>query len=177
MKTESGQSVGIAGRRVALLALIVCGLVLVPFSRALANGGQALGAQRPFVGTWYLALEAGPFAPVFDGLVLSGVMQIHGDRTFMLNDAGDFAADSFSPMPTFATAQYGAWERVPGRDSRGARVIRGTTLFLEAAKPSGEAVGWSKVVFEIRAVSNDRLEGTINAFFLPCTNACRCRRH
>ena len=123
---------------------------------------------RHIVGTWYLALDAGPFDPALAGTYLSGIAQFHRDHTFMISDAGDFAADSF--LPTLATPQYGAW-RFAQMTAHSSRKFEGTALSLEAHKDTGEPLGWNKVHFSFELVGANRASGTINVYFLPCNVA------
>lgn len=152
-----------AWRSVVAVGLALTMLVCGPHAHAQDRYGA-----RNIVGTWYLALDAGAFDPGLAGTVLSGLAQFHPDRTFMVSDAGDFGADSF--LPTLASPQYGAWRlRLSG--SSWAREIVGTSIFIEAHKVTGEALGWNKVQFNIRMVGQNRAAGTISAFFLPCNDA------
>ena len=151
------------GLRVAVATIALTMLMVGP--NAQAEGGHD---GRQIVGNWYLALDAGPFDPNLAGTFLAGLAQFHRDRTFMLNDAGDFGAASF--LPTFATAQYGSW-RLRSSGGHRNRIIEGTAIHLEAHRDTGELLGWNKVQFSFHMVNKNRAEGTINAFFLPCTDA------
>ncbi len=149
----------LAGRLgVAAVALALTTLVIAPQVHA-----KDRVSGRHIVGTWFLALDAGPFAPPFEGLFLSGLMQIHRDRTFMISDAGDFAADSF--IPTFATPQYGAWKF---KSRYGSNKIVATSLYLEAQGETGEAFRWNRVQFKLRVIDRNRVEGMMSASYLPC---------
>ena len=151
----------------SILKLAMAFLLLVVGTSAGAgdNDYNRWISNKWVVGNWYLALDAGAFDPGLSGTFLSGLAQFHSDRTFMINDAGDFGADSF--LRTLASPQYGAWRIDWHADSRQSS-IEGTAMHLEARKPSGEMMGWNKVHFTLRVISQNRVEGTINVFFLPC---------
>ena len=131
-----------------------------------AQADERNALPRLIVGNWYVALDAGPFDPNLAGTFLSGLAHFHADRTFMLSDAGDFAAESF-PMSTLSSAQFGAWA-VTDVTARGVAGIAGTSLYLDADAETGEAIGWSKVQFLLHIVDRNTVEGVINTYFLPC---------
>lgn len=149
-------------------AAVVVIAILLSGSNTYAGEKRWYSAKRAVVGNWYVALAAGPFNPNFAGLNLSGLAQFHSDLTFMLSDAGDFGAQSFAT--TVATPQYGAWSVTGRNKSLSQRRVIGTTLFLEADKATGEALGWTKVQFVIEVIDGNHLQGAANVFFLPCEN-------
>lgn len=126
---------------------------------ALATWNGALAddsAQAKPVGTWSLALDAGPFG--IPGFALHGIASFHSDGTLMIVDAGDFGS-----LGTRDTAQLGVWERVDGS-------ILARTLMLSAAPDTGEPMYWQRVTFSlVRGASNDHMVGTINVEVLACT--------
>jgi hypothetical protein len=170
MKTHTSfiSQSGIGRFRIMTIAMAAAMLFLGPQASADNNDESRTDFGRGIVGNWYLALDAGPFDPGLSGTFLSGLAQFHSDRTFMINDAGDFGADSF--FGTLASPQYGAWRIERDAHHKGAS-IDGTAIYLEVRKPSGELLGWNKVHFKLHVVSRNRVEGTINAFFLPCADA------
>jgi len=156
----------LAVTRSGVAPTLVITLALLAAVQAHAGDSGWYSAKRAVVGSWYLALDVGPFDPNLAGFSLASLAQFHADRTFTIVDAGDFGAESF--LPTVASPQYGAW-RIEGRhgDPDGRR-ITGTSLFLEGDSENGEVFGWNKVLFTIRVIDGDRLEGSANVLFLPC---------
>ena len=166
MKTTTKFSIRSRSARSCIAAIVVLTATLATAPQTYAGNSGNYVTPKMVVGNWYLALDAGPFDPGLAGLALSGLAQIHADRTFMFNDAGDFGAQSF--LGTVATPQYGVWDVTGQRHLPGTWAIEGTSLYLEADKATGEVLGWSKVQYVIKVVDRNHLEGTINAFFLPC---------
>ena len=169
MKTVNNVLSKFCTHRLNFAALIMVFAALLAGSPTYASDRGNFAAPRQVVGTWYVALDAGPFDPNLAGLNLSGLAHFHSDRTFILSDAGDFGAQSF--LPTVATPQYGAWDVSGWRGRPDAWVISGTSLFLEGDKETGEVFGWSKVQYVIKVIDRNHLVGTISAFFLPCDNS------
>lgn len=168
MTTFSKISAVLTATRMHYLTPVMLAAFLAVASPALAENSGHAGFKNPVAGSWYIALDAGPFNPALAGTFLAGLAQFHSDRTFTLVDAGDFGAQSF--IGSVATAQYGTWKWVhPSRDSRGWS-IRGTALHLEGDKETGEVFGWNRIQFDIQIVDGNRMQGTINGFFLPCDN-------
>lgn len=159
----TGDSVSMRRLRATLVWLCLAPLA---GSQALADDarGDTQVSRKHIVGTWYVALDAGAFDPGLAGTFLSGIAQFHPDGTFMVSDAGDFGAQSFSG--TLATPQYGSWKMAPQR-----RRIVATALSLEGRKETGEAFGWTKVQFVLKVVDRDRVEVAANVFFLPCDDS------
>ncbi len=153
----------VGNRQASAFAILVALFAVLP-AQAQDRTLDSAAMGNLIVGNWYLALDAGAFDPGLAGFFLSGMAQFHADRTFMLNDAGDFGAQSF--LPTLATPQYGSWAIREAKD--GKRFVAGTSLYLEGDRETGEAIGWNKVQFALWRVGVHRIEGTINAFFLPC---------
>ena len=151
-----------------LFAIAFATLLISTQVSADENSNYRSNSAKRIVGNWYLALDAGAFDPGLSGTFLSGLAQFHSDKTFMLSDAGDFGADSF--LRTLASPQYGSWRYAWDANLR-KRIISGTTIILEAHKTSGEMLGWNKVHFKLQVITANRVEGTINAFFLPCAEA------
>ena len=134
------------------------GLILMLLGASLtATGALAdyAGQAKP-VGTWSLALDAGPFG--IPGFALQGIASFHSDGTLMIVDAGDFGS-----LGTRDTAQLGVWQRSAGG-------ILARTLMLSAAPDTGEPMYWQRVTFALtRGASSDHMVGTINVEVLACT--------
>ena len=166
MKNRSRTIFPSSSARLRVLALASLSAILLGVPHAQADDRLIpLLSSRHIVGTWYIALDVGPFAPPFAGLSPSGLAHFHSDRTFMFSDAGDFGAESF--LGTVATPQYGAWTLRRSKTTHGWEIV-GTALHLEGRKDTGEPIGWNKVHAIFRVVNRNRLEGTVNVFFLPC---------
>ena len=138
--------------------LIRRALILVVLGVSISIGGALAddSAQVKPVGTWSLALDAGPFG--IPGFALHGIASFHRDRTLMIVDAGDFGS-----LGTRDTAQLGAWKRTDDG-------ILARTLMLSAAPDTGEPMYWQRVTFSLtRGVSGDHMVGTINVEVLACT--------
>lgn len=167
MKTYTNSISQSGSGRFRIMMLVMAVAMLFLGTQASADDNRYAFDKR-IVGNWVIALDAGPFDPNLSGTFLSGLAQFHSDRTFMINDAGDFGADSF--FATLASPQYGVW-RFERDAHHKITTIHGTAMYLEARKPSGEMLGWNKVHFKLHVISKNRVEGSINAFFLPCADA------
>ena len=110
------------------------------------------------VGTWSVALDAGPFG--LPGFTLAGVASFHRGGTLSLADAGDWGG-----LGTLDSNQFGVW-----RWSRSGLVA--TTVFLSADAESGDVRQWQRVTLKLRrGESRDHLEGHVNVAILLCEPA------
>ena len=118
-------------------------------SDALASDG---GWRVP--GTYYLALDAGPFG-LPPGLSLPGMLTLHRDRTAIIVDGGDFGG---LPFDARDTAQLGSWRY-------SWQVV---LLFLTADSATGDVRSWQRVHITLRRINRRTMEGEVNVFELPC---------
>ncbi len=133
-----------------LAVVILAGVTIAP------TNADARNRHYPF-GTWYVALDAGPFG-LPPGLSLPGIMSIHLDRTAVLVDGGDFGG---LPFATRDSAQLGSWRFT----RNGIRVVM---LFLQADAATGDVLGWQRVHLSLRHRGRDTLVGDVNVFELKC---------
>ena len=117
-----------------------------------ASGG---GWRVP--GTYYLALDAEPFG-LPPGLSLPGMLTLHGDRTAIIVDGGDFGG---LPFDARDTAQLGSWRY----SWEGVQVV---LLFLTADGATGDVRSWQRVHITLRQTGRRTMEGEVNVFQLPC---------
>lgn len=112
-------------------------------------------AEPRIVGTWSLALDAGPFG--IPGFALSGLATFHRDGTLIFADAGDAGS-----LGTLDSNQFGAWERT-------ADGIVARALLLQAAPDTGEPFRWLRTTFRLhRGDSGDHMVGVTNIESLNC---------
>lgn len=135
--------------------LCLVGLAAAVLWPAIVSAAEK-NALRP-TGSWYLALSAEPFG-LPPGSNLAGLATFHRDRTFLIQDAGDFGG---LPFGTVDSAQIGSWRRKGGR-------VEAVSLFLHADAVTGDVLSWQKVHFVIVADGRDRMVATANVFELPC---------
>ena len=150
-KHETRSPGGIVTRPLCLIGALAAGL---------ACGQAALAgesAPMPIAGTYYLALDAEPF-DLPPGTNLPGVATFHSDRTFMIEDGGDFGGLPFEQRDL---AQLGNWRR----QGNG---IQAVSLFLQADTQTGDVLGWVKVHLELTRAEDGDLAGKVNTFSLAC---------
>lgn len=111
-------------------------------------------------GTWYLALDAEPFG-LPPGANLPGMATFHRDKTFLIEDGGDFGG---LPFETQDSAQIGSWRKTGGG-------VEAVSLFLQGDALNGEVQGWQKVHLLLEFNGKGKLVGTVNVFTLACDEA------
>lgn len=118
---------------------------------ALADGD----AQPKIVGTWSLALDAGPFG--IPGFALTGLATFHRDGTVIFADAGDFGS-----LGTLDTNQFGVWVRTENG-------VSARLLSLSASPDTGEPMRWGRANFLLtRGENHDHMVGIANVDVLNC---------
>jgi hypothetical protein len=136
-----------SGKLLGALALSVT--VLWP---AVVNAEEG---DRP-TGTWYLAMETGPFG--LPGFTFAGLAIFNRDNTFLIEDGGDFGG---LPFGTVDGVQFGSWRRTGG-------YVEAVSLFLRGDAITGAVQSWQKAHLVLLFDGPDRLVGTANVFELPC---------
>ena len=135
-----------------LCALALSLTVLWP---AMANAGDS-ETYRP-TGTWYVALDTEPFG-LPPGTNLAALATFHRDKTFLIEDGGDFGG---LPFGTVDTAQIGSWRWRGGH-------VEAVSLSLHGDAITGEVLSWQKAHFVLVPDGPNRLVATVNVFELPC---------
>ncbi|MDJ0911887.1 MAG: hypothetical protein QNI99_22075 [Woeseiaceae bacterium] len=134
------------------VAIVLAATASLTPADALAGDG---GWRVP--GTYYLALDAEPFG-LPPGLSLPGMLTLHGDRTAIIVDGGDFGG---LPFDARDTAQLGSWRYT----LEGAQVV---LLFLTADGATGDVRSWQRVHIALRQTNRRTMVGEVNVFQLAC---------
>ncbi|MCH5373024.1 MAG: hypothetical protein JJ992_03535 [Planctomycetes bacterium] len=137
------------------LSILVTSLFLMAALSAVRAAASANNPGSAPHGTWYLALDAGPYG--LDGLSLPGLVAVHADRTVLLSDAGDFGGMPFGRKDS---PQFGSW-----RYTRAGIKIK--TLFLQADSV-GDVLAWFRVEIDLTRRNRNTMDGTVNVYTLGC---------